>query len=209
MVANINRINPSIEVLALSLDMSKEKSIAEAFATVAERFPEGVDVLVSNAVSKIATEQSIVDIDMNNWWDKDLTTNIRGSTLLTKYFLTLPTTSPERPVKRKIVYLSSGVAYIVNPGNTAYSFSKLVINQLATYAHAESTRDLKVQAAAVHPGIFVTDILEDMYTFYAVDTNELAGGVINWLTSDEAAFMSGRYTTANVGFSFHPFNWII
>ncbi|KIW99252.1 uncharacterized protein Z519_00915 [Cladophialophora bantiana CBS 173.52] len=100
--------------------------------------------------------------------------------------------------KRKIVYVSSGISYIVNPGQSAYSFSKLIINQLAAYAHAESNEEIQVQAIAVHPGIFVTDILEDIYRFYAVDTNELAEGIINWAASDEAEFMSGRYTTANV-----------
>lgn len=197
-VENIKRINPGIEVLAVDLDISTEASVAAAFDIISKRFPEGVDVLVSNAVSKTAADQWITTLDVHKWWDQDLTTNIRGSMLLTKYFLNLPTTAKEKPLKRKIVYVSSGIGYIVNPGQSAYSFSKLVINQIAAYVHSESNDDVQVQAVAVHPGIFVTDILEDIYQFYAVDTNELAGSVINWAASEEANFMSGRYTTANV-----------
>ncbi|KIW29746.1 uncharacterized protein PV07_05535 [Cladophialophora immunda] len=195
--AKLRSINPSIEVLPLDLDISRESSISLAFKTISERFPEGVDILVSNAVSKTAADQWIATCDIEKWWDNDLTTNIRGSLLLTKYFLNQPTTPKDKSVKRKIVYVSSGISYIVNPGQSAYSFSKLIINQLAAYAHAESNEETQVQAVAVHPGIFVTDILEDIYRYYAVDTNELAGGVINWAASDEAQFMSGRYTTAN------------
>lgn len=211
-MANIKRINPSIQVLPLALDISQESSIAAAFKTTSSHFPGGVDVLVSNAVCRTASDQPIASCDVDQWWDQDLTTNIRGSMLLTKYFFNQPTMATisgadqqtKTPVKRKIVYISSGVAYIVQPGQSSYSFSKLVLNQLAAYAHAESTEDVQVQAVAVHPGIFVTDLLEDIYRFYAADTNELAGGVVNWATSDEASFLSGRYTTANVCFNVLP-----
>ncbi|EXJ76478.1 uncharacterized protein A1O5_00986 [Cladophialophora psammophila CBS 110553] len=201
-VANLKSIDSSVEVLALDLDISRESSITAAFKTISEHFPGGVDILVSNAVSKTAADQWITTCDIEkcpiHFYASFHTTNTRGSLLLTKYFLTQPTTSKEKPLKRKIVYVSSGISYIVNPGQSADSFSKLIINQLAAYAHAESNEEIQVQAVAVHPGIFVTDILEDIYRFYAVDTNKLAGGVINWAASDEAEFMSGRYTTANV-----------
>jgi NAD(P)-dependent dehydrogenase (short-subunit alcohol dehydrogenase family) len=170
-----------------------------AFKTIADHFPGGVDILVSNAGSLASSGQYLASCDSHKWWENDLTTNIRGTMLLTRNFLSLPSTiTRQKPRKRYIVYITSGTSFIVNPGESGYSLSKLSITQMAAFAHAESTGSLTVQAIAVHPGIFATDMMDDMYHFYAKDTPELAGAVINWAATDQAEFMSGRYTTANV-----------
>ena len=110
--------------------------------------------------------------------------------LVTKYFLAL--VGKERPAT--IIGLSSAVGFLVVPGASAYSITKLADLQLALYTAAENPN---VAAMAFHPGIVMTDMAVDFAKPFAKDTPELAGAVVVWLSTDEARFLSGRYVTTN------------
>jgi NAD(P)-dependent dehydrogenase (short-subunit alcohol dehydrogenase family) len=188
--ANIKRTNPSTEVLKVALEVTDEASVAAAFKTIADKYST-IDILVNNAGIYNSGDQPFATADPSKWWG-DFEVNVRGTMLVTKYFLSF--IGPDKKDAHLIV-MSSGAGLIVVPGSSAYSITKLADLQIAAYAAAENP-NLKV--TAFHPGIVVTDMMTESFSHFAHDTPELAGAVINWLASEQAGFMSGRYTTANV-----------
>lgn len=93
-----------------------------------------------------------------------------------------------------IISLTSGMAYGVYPGNSAYSLGKLINLQMATLVAAESPN---VTSVALHPGVVMTDMTAPEFRKFALDTPELVGGVAVWLSTEKARFMNGRYMNSN------------
>lgn len=113
---------------------------------------------------------------------------------MTQSFLAnLPT--PSTPAK--IITLTTGAAYEVFPGLSAYGISKLAVFELMTYVAAENPH---VVAVALHPGVLDTEMTIDSFKRFALDTPALVGGVGVWLAAWEGgdrAFLSGRFVAAN------------
>jgi NAD(P)-dependent dehydrogenase (short-subunit alcohol dehydrogenase family) len=187
--AAIKKANPSVEVLKVALEVTSEDSVKAAFKTIGEHYST-IDILVNNAGLFGSANQTLASGDPTAWWP-DFQVNVFGTFLVTKYFLTF--IGPEKDAQ--LIYLSSGAGLMVIPGNSSYSITKLADLQLAAYAAAENPH-LKV--IAFHPGIVLTDMATDTFVPFAKDTPELAGALINWLASEQADFLNGRYTTANV-----------
>ncbi|KAF2424523.1 NAD(P)-binding protein [Tothia fuscella] len=187
--ALIKKINPDVEVLKVALEVTNEDSVKAAFKTIGERYST-VDILVNNAGLFGSSDQPLASADPLAWWG-DFEVNVRGTFLVTKHFLTF--IGPEKK-DAHLIYLSSGAGLMVIPGGSAYSITKLADLQMAAFAAAENPH-LKVMA--FHPGIVLTDMATEMFKPYAKDTPELSGAVINWLASEQAGFLSGRYITAN------------
>lgn len=93
-----------------------------------------------------------------------------------------------------IINLTSGMAYGIYPGNSAYSLGKLVNLQMAAYVAAESPN---VTSISLHPGLVKTDMTKESFKKFALDTPELVGGVAVWLATEKAQFMNGRYMNVN------------
>jgi NAD(P)-dependent dehydrogenase (short-subunit alcohol dehydrogenase family) len=93
-----------------------------------------------------------------------------------------------------IISLTTGAAYQVYPGLSAYGLPKLVVLQLTAFVAAKNPN---VAAFALHPGIVPTDMLVDSFAKFALDTPELDGGTATWLATDKARFLSGRYINCN------------
>jgi len=115
--------------------------------------------------------------------------NIKGTFLVTKYFLQLLNEKPTT-----VINLTSWAGLLIMSGGSAYTISKLAIIQLTAYIAAENPN---VSAIALHPGLVETDMLSGALAHFDHDSPELAGSIAAWLASDEAKFMSGRYTNAN------------
>jgi NAD(P)-dependent dehydrogenase (short-subunit alcohol dehydrogenase family) len=96
--------------------------------------------------------------------------------------------------KGTIVNLTTGLALMVMPTTSSYSLSKLVIIQLQAYIAAENPN---VTAVALHPGIVKTDMTNPIFEPFALDTPALIGGVGVWLSTEPAAFLSGKYIESN------------
>jgi NAD(P)-dependent dehydrogenase (short-subunit alcohol dehydrogenase family) len=188
--AAIKKTNPSVEVLKVALEVTSEDSVKAAFKTISEHYPT-VDILVNNAGLFGSHDQPLATADPTAWWS-DFQVNVFGTFLVTKHFLTF---IGQDKKDAHIVYLSSGAGLLVFPGNSAYSITKLADLQIAAYAAAENPH---VQVIAYHPGIVMTDMVTDAFEPFAKDSPELTGAVVNWLASEQAAFLNGRYTTANV-----------
>lgn len=104
---------------------------------------------------------------------------------------------PSADTPAKIVTLTSGAAYKIFPGLSAYGISKLAVLQLMAYVAAENPN---VVATALHPGIVSTEMAKDNFKRFALDTPELVGGIGVWLAAWEGldrSFLSGRFIAAN------------
>jgi NAD(P)-dependent dehydrogenase (short-subunit alcohol dehydrogenase family) len=116
--------------------------------------------------------------------------NSRGTFLNIQGFLKL--LGKER--KGSIINLTSTLAYRAIPTTSSYSLSKLVSLQIQAFVAAENPN---VTAVSLHPGIVLTDMTMDMFRPFAKDTPELVGGIAVWLSTEKAAFLSGRYVESN------------
>jgi NAD(P)-dependent dehydrogenase (short-subunit alcohol dehydrogenase family) len=191
--ALIKKTNPSIEVLSLALESTNESSVADAFAQVKNKYGY-VDILVNNAGvfnSNGINLSTKSPSETLTWW-REFEVNVQGTMLVTKHFLELVGT--ERPAH--LLYASSGAAFAIIPGSSAYNITKLVDLQLASFAAAENPN---LTAIAFHPGIVLTDMVDGapFFKHFAKDTPQLAGAAVNWLASENAKFLTGRYITAN------------
>jgi NAD(P)-dependent dehydrogenase (short-subunit alcohol dehydrogenase family) len=186
--AVIKKANPSVEVLPVALEITDESSVEAAFKKIAESYPT-IDILVNNAGLFASDGQFLGSADISKWW-ADFEVNVKGTVLVTRDFLSQ--LKPGQPAH--IVYLTSGAGLATLPGGSAYGITKLADIRLAAYVAAEHPH---VRVTALHPGIVHTEMASEFFVPYAKDTPALPGSVVNWLTSEEAAFLRGRYITAN------------
>lgn len=105
-------------------------------------------------------------------------------------FLNLIGTSKEATV----INVSSAMGFIVMPGKTSYALSKLALTQLSQFIAMENHN---VRAVSIHPGTIMTNITPPWLVRFSRDTPALAAGCALWLTTKEAAFLNGRYVSAN------------
>lgn len=104
---------------------------------------------------------------------------------------------PSSDTAAKIITLTTGAAYVVFPGLSAYGTSKLAVLELMAYVAAENPN---VVAIALHPGIVDTEMTKDIFRKFALDTPELVGGIGVWLAGwdgPDRSFLSGRFVAAN------------
>ena len=187
--ALIKKINPSVEVLPVALEVVSESSVNAAYATIAKTYPV-IDTLVHNAGVYNSSGQSLRAGDVAKWWD-DIETNGKGSFLVGRGFYA------QVPADKKdahVIYMSSGAANWAFPEQSGYGISKLVQVRLAASGAAENPN---VRVVAMHPGVVATDMATEPFMAYALDQPLLPGSFAVWLTSPAAAFLSGRFVWAN------------
>ena len=191
----IKDANPETKVLKVALDVTSESSVLDAFKTIASKYPQ-VDTLVNNAGSYTSHNQPLASADLSLWWN-DFETNVRGTMLVTRSFLSqLSASQKQTPGAASIISISSGAGLATLPGGSAYSISKLADLRLINFLTAENPN---IHAVAVHPGVVPTDMANnnDFFAPYAKDTKELAGAAVNWALSEEAGFLQGRYVSVS------------
>jgi NAD(P)-dependent dehydrogenase (short-subunit alcohol dehydrogenase family) len=93
-----------------------------------------------------------------------------------------------------VINMTTGAAVALFPTLSSYSLSKLVEFQIQAFVAAENRN---VTAVALHPGVVYTDMTLDTFKRFALDTHGLVGGTGVWLSTDQAAFLSGKYISAN------------
>lgn len=93
-----------------------------------------------------------------------------------------------------ILNVSSAMGFLVVPGKASYCLSKLAMTQMSRFIALENPN---VRAISFHPGTVLTDITAPWLVRFSKDTPELAGGFGVWLATKEAAFLNGRYASAN------------
>ncbi|GFP55776.1 short chain dehydrogenase citE [Trichoderma asperellum] len=178
---------PKTQFLPLACDVRSETSVKAVFEQVRAAFGTA-DVLVNNAGAndegKPLRSASIAAV----WEGFEI--NLKGSLLMVHEFLNHVGTTKEATV----INVSSAMGFIVMPGSTSYSLSKLALTQLSQFIVMENPN---VRAVSIHPGTIMTDITPPWLARFSKDTPALAAGFALWLTTKEAAFLNGRYASAN------------
>jgi NAD(P)-dependent dehydrogenase (short-subunit alcohol dehydrogenase family) len=125
------------------------------------------------------------------------------------YIASLGETSEEHA--GTIINVTSHVGLLEMPTSSAYAISKLAViklNEMIAAGKFENfhpityimmltrfTEHSSIRAVSVHPGIVPTAL--SSLGKLALDSVELAGHFNLWLASPRAAFLQGRYVTAN------------
>jgi NAD(P)-dependent dehydrogenase (short-subunit alcohol dehydrogenase family) len=184
--AGVKAINPSVQALSVSADISDPASVDNLFAEIKSRLPDAhASILVNSAgVVQDGEGAQVADADAATWW-RGFEINTRGAFLIARGFLRqLP--GPDAPAT--VVQLTTGAAWTVFPHLSGYSLSKLAAQQLMQYVAGGYPH---VTAVAVHPGLVDTDMLLDQFRNFDQQSPELLGGLAVWLSHPHAKFLSG------------------
>jgi NAD(P)-dependent dehydrogenase (short-subunit alcohol dehydrogenase family) len=152
-----------------------------------------LDILVNNAGNGGIwdfTDQTNPDV----WW-KTWEVNVKGTWLVTKYFLPLLLKSELRTV----VLFTSIASVMVAAGGTSYPISKFAVSRMAEVFATEYEKE-GLMAIAFNPGDVPTDMsrkLPGKATLISQDKPELAGDTLVFLTKEKRQWLSGRMITSN------------
>lgn len=183
-----------VKAIALAGDISKGEDVEKLFAAAQEEFG-AVDILVNNA--GITRDNLIMRMD-EKAWDQVISVNLKGAFLCTK--------AVSRGMMKKragrIINMASIVGIIGNVGQANYSASKAGLIAL-TKSSAKEFGSRGVTVNAVAPGYIATDMTETLpqevkdsflnnTPLKRPGTPEDIAGVVAFLASDEAAFITGQ-----------------
>lgn len=197
----LRETNPN--VIAIKADVSKEEDVEMMF-TVGEKNFGHIDILINNA--GISHFSLIQDIDFQTWKDV-INTNLNSVFLNSK-----------RAIPNMI---SNQYGVIINMSSiwgdfgasmeALYSTSKGGINTF-TKAMAKELAPSGIRVNAIAPGIVDTDLMRNDFTEEEleelrneVSTNRFAkpeeiAGLVEYLISDEASYITGDIIHINGGF---------
>ncbi|KAL9079174.1 MAG: hypothetical protein Q9157_001925 [Trypethelium eluteriae] len=190
--------NLKVTVLAANVaDFSSAKLIANA---VSSSHNNRLDLLINNAgivsTSKSAFNKlGAIGIDE---FQNTMNTNFIGKFATIQCLLPLLLQTPGGA--KTVVNVTSALSHFVTVGAPAYNISALAMNRLSeTLAEAYSGDG--VLSFAVHPGVVATMPppigMEADGRAMAVDSEELCGAFLVWLTKERREWLSGRYLSAN------------
>ena len=186
---------PEPQVLTLQVDITDQKSIEAAAERVEQEFGQ-LDVLVNNA-GYLAKFEPLLETDPVDWWCT-WETNIKGVYLMSRAIITLILKSQSE--LKTVINISSAGGLSLNKGASAYETSKLAIMRFSEFLNADYG-DQGLLAYSIHPGGILTEMTknasETIKQTFLIDTPELPGETIPWLTSQRRNWLAGRYVSCN------------
>ncbi|WP_297281308.1 elongation factor P 5-aminopentanone reductase [uncultured Anaerococcus sp.] len=197
----LRKTNPN--VIAIKADVSKEDEVDMMFDVAEQNFSH-VDILINNA--GISNFSLIQDIEFETWKDV-INTNLNSVFLNSKR--AIPSMiSREEGV---IINMSSIWGDFGASMEALYSTSKGAINTF-TKAMAKELAPSGIRVNAIAPGIVDTDLMHNDFSDEQleelkaeVDINRFAkpeeiAGLVRYLISDEASYITGDIIHINGGF---------
>jgi len=185
----------------VKVDVSDSAACEAAAEQIAKQ--EGrVDILVASA--GVAVDGLLLRLKADDF-DRMMAVNVRGALAAAKGCIR----SMMRNKHGRIIFLSSVVGEMGNPGQTAYAATKAaLIGATKSIAREYATRGITVNAIA--PGFIDTDMtagLNDEQRAHMLKsvpmgrtgTPEEVAAVIAFLASDEAAYVTGQTLRVNGG----------
>ena len=184
----------------LSFDVSDETSVDKALEEWAEKHPDDhIGILVNNA----GIRQDAMMIFMQSaQWRNVLDISVNGFFFVTRRVL------KDMLMKRdgRIVNIVSLSGLKGIPGQTNYSAAKAAVIG-ATKALAQEVAPRKVTVNAVAPGFITTDMTKDLneaelkknIPLGRFGKPEEVASLVGFLTSDEAAYITGEVISINGG----------
>ncbi|MFY9915078.1 MAG: 3-oxoacyl-[acyl-carrier-protein] reductase [Nocardioidaceae bacterium] len=192
---------PPAGFLGVQCDVTDPEAVEAAFATIeAEQGP--VEVLVANAG---ITRDTLLLRMSDDDWDAVIETNLTGSFRVVKR----AAKGMLRLRRGRIVLISSVVGLLGSAGQVNYAASKSgLIGMARSIARELGSRS--ITANVVAPGFVDTDMTAelppDKKTEYQAaiplgrfTTSEEIAGVVRWIASDEAAYITGAVIPVDGG----------
>jgi NAD(P)-dependent dehydrogenase (short-subunit alcohol dehydrogenase family) len=179
---------PTPKIMACVVDVTSRTSVEET-ATAVEKAFGHVDVLVNNA-GYMEEYKPIAESDPDEWW-KTHEVNVKGTYLVTRSFLPLLLKGTDKT----IVQLSSIGAHIAYPGGSAYSMTKSAVLQMNNFIAAEYGEQ-GILVYGIHPGGVMTELASKLPDkSVLIDTPELSGDTVVWLTKERREWLQDRYVS--------------
>ena len=182
---------PAPRVLAVTCDVTDAQSVEAAAVKIQEVFPEGIDIVVSNA-GYLEPEVLVAASDPLEWW-KSFEINLKGTYLTARSFIP-QLLKKENGLKILCNTVSIG-AHMLFPGMSAYNTAKLAACRLTEYIDVEYS-DKGITAFCLHPGGVPTEMglkLPKEKQVMLVDTHELVSDTTVWLTKEPRDWLRARY----------------
>jgi NAD(P)-dependent dehydrogenase (short-subunit alcohol dehydrogenase family) len=188
-VSEINKINPSTRVIAITGDLSLPENVERIVATTLKAFDGRIDVLVNNASAIGPTPiPYLLDYPLEDF-NKVLNTNLIGPFLMIRYVL-----SSMIENGGSIINVTSDAGVIGYPGWGAYGISKFGLEGMSQ-TWASELEDTNVRVNWVDPGNMNTSMHR------AAEPNEdpsewadpsSVTDVFVFLASDESRSVTGK-----------------
>lgn len=192
---------PPDGLLAVRCDVTDTTQVADAFATV-EAAQGPVEVLVSNAgITRDTLLLRMSDED----WGAVLDTNLTGSFKVAKR----AARGMLRLRRGRIILVSSVVGMLGSAGQVNYAASKAgLVGMARSMARELGSRSITTNVVA--PGFVETDMTAELPEAKRADylkaiplgratTSREVAGVVRWLASDEAAYITGAVIPVDGG----------
>jgi NAD(P)-dependent dehydrogenase (short-subunit alcohol dehydrogenase family) len=184
---------PMPTILTIQVDVTDNASVEAAAAKLKTKFPEGLDIMVSNA-GYLEKEKFIADTDPSEW-SKSIDINFKGPYMVARSFI--PLLLAKKDGLKILCNVTSIGAHVLLPGMSAYNIAKLALCRLTEYEDGEYG-DKGLVAFSLHPGGVPTDMgfrLPKEKQAMLTDTHELVSDTTVWLTRERRDWLRGRYVS--------------
>ena len=191
------------------MDMTDTDSVEKLFADTAEQFGK-IDVLVNNAAN-VGLKDGRVDELTLEMWDKVFQSDMRGTFYATKCVLPY---LQQNERGGSIINIGSMASCGGDLGSTAYACAKAGVDML-TKSTALQYGKQNIRCNCVRPGLIVTpqneskvpdalkQIFLDNIEITRYGSPEDIAGMVTYLASDEASYVTGQIMTCDGGMNAH------
>lgn len=201
-IANEMRNKYNLRFLAIKCDVASYEEVKEAFRICSEKFG-GADILINNA--GISQQKMLCDVTEKEW-DRMFDVNIKGMFNTVKEAIGYMV----HQKKGMIINVSSIWGMVGASCETVYSASKAAVIGF-TKALAKELGPSGICVNCVAPGVIDTDMnkmhdeetmneLKEETPLGRIGTQREVGKLIEFLTSDDASFITGQVISPNGGF---------
>lgn len=185
----------------LKMDISNEASVNEAIEHITEKWPE-IDGVVNNA--GITRDQLLLRMKAEDF-DSVITTNLRGTFLVTKSF----TKIMMKARKGSVVNITSVIGQTGNAGQANYAASKAgTVAFSKSVAQELGSRNVRVNCVA--PGFIATEMTDGLsedvkksilakVPLQKIGDGEDVAYAVRFLLSDESKYITGHTINVNGG----------
>jgi short-subunit dehydrogenase len=195
-VASLSKEYPSTKFTPFTVDISSPTDVAHLFKSLSQP----ADILINNA-GFLTTPSSFLKTDLAEFWES-FTTNVYGTAQVTQKFL--QHREANKPANTAgpavVINVNTLAAYTVRvPNISAYAASKSALARWTELLQEEFSASSDVRFISVHPGAVETDmaIKSGLAGVFPYTAPQLAAEFILWATTEEAAFLAGRFAWVN------------
>lgn len=181
-------------VLCLRVDVTSEKSVADAAQKVESAFSR-LDIIINNA-GYLEKFVPIHETEADDWW-KVWEVNIKGPYLITRALLPLMFKTEDSLLT--VLNVSSNGAHALLGGASGYQSGKLALLRFGEFL-ASDYSDKGLISFGIHPGGVMTDLakaLPEAIHGFLTDQPQLSGDTMVWLTAQRREWLNGRFISCN------------